>query len=181
MEKIRSNRRNFLIQSSVAAVATALGVSTSSGRSFAAAPYTAQTNPKAFLGKIAPHIFLSMAACTIALKKATHPLVKKFTTFEMAETKALSDILREMGAGTPPMNARGEQVLKDLQTESGKAFDLRFLSAQAEAHAALEDLTVSFLKSPGEDKHAKHLAMATLPAIREHLDHCKMLLAEAAK
>ncbi|WP_129715877.1 DUF4142 domain-containing protein [Pedobacter sp. SYP-B3415] len=184
MKKIASTRRRFLFQSSVAAVATTLGVTSSFNFSANAAGTSdgvLADTPKEYLTKIAPHVFLSLATSTIAVKKASHELVKKFAGFEMTETKGFSQILQEMGVPAPPMTPKGEQVLKDMQKETGKAFDLRFLSAQAETHAALEDLTAAFLRSPGDDKHTKHVAMAALPAIREHLDHCKMLLALAAK
>ncbi len=125
---------------------------------------------------------VSLMACEIAVTKASNDLVLEFANFELREQQGMAKILEEMHTPKPEIDAHGKRMLDTLRnTPRGAEFDRAFITGQLHAHQYLRDLGDSFVKNSAgatsaKERHGRHIAMATLPAIREHLVHCRHIL-----
>lgn len=122
---------------------------------------------------------MSLMASQTAEGKADNDKVKEFATFEVAEQTAVGQVLKEMKTPKPPMSAKDQATLEQLKSLDGADFDKAYVQASLDTHEKLEDLTENYLKtkasSPAE-QHAHHLAMVTLPTIKQHIAQAKEIL-----
>lgn len=177
-----SNRRNFLKTSVCGTLAVGVGL--------AAVPHMEAadlvkvstpddkkdvTSEELFrMGVIGP-AGLSLAACKIAVKKATNKNTIEFAGFELAEAVAVTTVLQDLGTPVPEMDAKAKATLAKLESaEKGPAFDQTFIMAQLENHEFLRDHATNYLKETSgktemAEKHGRHLATLALAVFKEHV------------
>ena len=122
---------------------------------------------------------MSLMASEMADDKADNDMVKKFAAFEVDEQKAVGEVLKEMKTPKPAMPAKDQATLDQLKSLDGADFDKAYVQASLDTHEKLKDLTENYLStkasSPAE-QHAHHLAMVTLPTIKQHIAQAKETL-----
>lgn len=121
---------------------------------------------------------IALKASEIAADKADNDKVEEFAEFEVSEQKAISAVLKEMKTKSPATPPDDQAVLDKLKSESNN-FDKAYLQASLDIHEKLQSLTENYLKtkaSNAEEQHAHHLAMVTLPTIKQHIAQSKELL-----
>lgn len=143
-------------------------------------------NEKQFrMGVIGPAT-LSLLTSRIAVDKTTDPAAREFANFELREAIGVTTVLKDMNTPVPPMNATARAILKQIQdTPPGEAFDKAYITAQLANHEYLRDLANSYLaNSAGHrsmaEKHGRHLATLALGLFKEHVVHCKNIMARMA-
>jgi predicted outer membrane protein len=132
---------------------------------------------------------LSLAASRLAATKATDPMVKQFSGWEVAEQETIADILKTMesggkaqGALKPPseadveatLDAEGKSSLDKLKSLKGAEFDKTYVSAQLDGHRKLLTIQEDYLKV-GQDRENLSVAKLARGMIKEHIDHLDML------
>jgi predicted outer membrane protein len=177
-----SNRRNFLKTSVCGTLAVGIGLAAASHLEAAddekvSTPDDKKdvTSEELFrLGVIGP-AELSLAACKIAVNKATNKNTKEFTGFELTEAIAVTTVLKDLGTPVPEMDAKAKATLAKLESaEKGQAFDQAFIMAQLENHEFLRDLATNYLKETSgktdmAEKHVRNLATLALAVFKEHV------------
>lgn len=68
--------------------------------------------------------------------------------------------------------------MQNRSTPRGTQWDRAFMKAQLQTHEYLRDLTEGFVNNSAnvrveKERHGRHIAMASLAAIKEHVVHCK--------
>lgn len=134
---------------------------------------------------------LSLATSRVALEKATDPMVKAFSKWEVAEQETIADILKSMetdgqveGALKPPtqaeveamLDAEGKTMLERLKAAAGAEFDKAYITAQLDGHKKLLTIQEEYVKL-GQNR--EHLSVTKLARgqITEHIDHLQMMTA----
>lgn len=134
---------------------------------------------------------LSLATSRVALEKATDPMVKAFSKWEVAEQETIADILKSMetdekaeGALKPPsqaeveamLDADGKAILDKLKAAAGAEFDKAYIAAQLDGHKKLLTVQEDYHKV-GQNR--EHLSVTKLARgqITEHIDHLQMMTA----
>jgi putative membrane protein len=127
---------------------------------------------------------LSLLLSRIAQTKATHPLLKQFTQFEIAEQETVADVLKAIqtnaapkGAVQAPTDAELMQNLDDAGKASveklqalgvGSEFDRDYIHYQVEGHRKLLDIQEVYLKAP-DNLDQTNIAKLARGMIKEHL------------
>jgi putative membrane protein len=133
---------------------------------------------------------LSLLLSRMAKSKVTHPLLKQFVDFEIAEQETVGDILKATNAAPAgeipsPSDADLMQNLDDAGKASveklralkaGSEFDRDYIRYEIEGHRKLLDIQEVYLKSPDNLDQA-NVAKLARGMIKEHL----VLLAEVDK
>lgn len=151
-----------------------------SGHDYPMAKPGASTEKQFRMGVIGPAT-LSLLTSQIAVDKATDEATREFANFELREAIGVTQVLKEMGTPTPPLNAAARATLKTIkETPKGEAFDKAYIKAQLANHQYLRDLANSYLANSAGRKnmaemHGRHLATLTLGAFKEHVVHCKKI------
>jgi predicted outer membrane protein len=120
----------------------------------------------------------------MAKSKVTHPLLKQFVDFEIAEQETVAGILKAMqtnaapkGTVQAPTDAELMQNLDDAGKASveklragrpGTQFDRDYIRYQVEGHRQLLDIQEVYLKSPDNLDEA-NVAKLARGMIKEHL------------
>ena len=135
---------------------------------------------------------LSLLLSRMAKSKVTHPLLKQFVDFEIAEQETVGGILKAIqtnaapsGATPSPSDADLMQNLDDAGKASveklralkaGSEFDRDYIRYEIEGHRKLLDIQEVYLKSPDNLDQA-NVAKLARGMIKEHL----VLLTEVDK
>jgi putative membrane protein len=127
---------------------------------------------------------LSLLLSRMAQPKVTHPLLKQFAQFEIAEQEAVADVLKAIrtnaaakGTIQAPTDAELTQNLDDsgkasvekLRAEHpGSQYDRDYIRYQVEGHRKLLDIQEVYLKSP-DNLDQTNVAKLAQGMIKEHL------------
>ena len=118
----------------------------------------------------------------LALQKATHPKVKQFAGFEIAEQTAMAQVLTNQPSPPPaPLGDKHAAALKVLQDVSGAEFDRAYVKAQIEGHSELLTIQDAFTLGKGQDTASllatdtAHIATLAKAVIQMHLTLLKDL------
>lgn len=121
-------------------------------------------------------------ASELALQKATHPRVKQFAGFEVAEQTAMGQVLTNQPSPPPaPLGDKHSAALKHLQNASGAEFDKAYVAAQIEGHSELLTIQDAFTLGKGQDTASllatdtAHIATLAKTVIQMHLTLLKEL------
>ncbi|WP_292142361.1 DUF4142 domain-containing protein, partial [Mesorhizobium sp.] len=74
----------------------------------------------------------------------------------------------------PALGPKEQQMLGELKSASGKAFDQKYIKMQTDAHKEAVALFSTYAKS-GDDPAMKEFAKKTLPTLKMHEKHVKEL------
>jgi putative membrane protein len=127
---------------------------------------------------------LSLLLSRIAQPKVTHPLLKQFTQFEIAEQETVADVLKAFKTNAAPkgtIQAPTDAELMQNLDEAGKAsveklraqpagaqFDRDYIRYEVEGHRKLLDIQEVYLKSP-DNLDETNIAKLARGMIKEHL------------
>lgn len=125
---------------------------------------------------------LAKQTSELALQKASHPKVKQFAGFEVAEQTAMAQVLTNQPSPPPaPLGDKHAAVLKSLQDVSGAGFDRAYVNAQIEGHSELLTIQDAFTLGKGQDTASllatdtAHIATLAKAMIQMHLTLLKEL------
>jgi len=119
----------------------------------------------------------------LALEKASSDEVKAFAQQMIDDhTKAgekLAGVLEKSGDPLPPreLAPKHAEVLEQLKTADGKAFDTAYVGAQHDAHVEAVALFTAYAAKP-DDPALGAFATETLPTLKMHLEHVKTMVAK---
>ena len=137
---------------------------------------------------------LSLLLSRMAKSKVTHPLLKQFVDFEIAEQETVGGILKAIQtnaapSGATPSPSEADLMQNRLDLDAGKAsveklralkagseFDRDYIRYEIEGHRKLLDIQEVYLKSPDNLDQA-NVAKLARGMIKEHL----VLLTEVDK
>ncbi len=106
----------------------------------------------------------------LALTQATNPKVKEFAQFEFNEQTTIAQVLTDMNDPKPaPLDPGHAAKLRDLQGQSGKAFDVAYVQGQIAGHQELLSLQQGYLDTAPADLDTKHAAMLARTVIMMHI------------
>ena len=127
---------------------------------------------------------LSLLLSRIAQPKVTHPLLKQFTQFEIAEQETVADVLKAFKTNAAPkgtIQAPTDAELMQNLDEAGKAsveklraqpagaqFDRDYIRYEVEGHRKLLDIQEVYLRSP-DNLDETNIAKLARGMIKEHL------------
>jgi putative membrane protein len=171
----------------------------SAGQAFAQKLSSTAAAPNAMTDADQKHIKETMAYGSLSLllsrmakAKVTHPLLKQFVDFEIAEQETVGDVLKAIqtnaapsGSIPSPSDAELMQNLDDAGKASveklralkaGSDFDRDYIRYEIEGHRKLLDIQEVYLKSP-DNLDQTNVAKLARGMIKEHL----VLLAEIDK
>ncbi|MBV8512038.1 MAG: DUF4142 domain-containing protein [Xanthobacteraceae bacterium] len=126
---------------------------------------------------------LALASSQLALQKASHPKVKEFAQFEIAEQETVADVMKSLTSEqptrtvNPPSEAEVKQnmtppashQLDKLQSaQAGPEFDVAYVQDQADGHGVLLKIHEEYLRV-GRDAGAMNIAKLARTQIKEHL------------
>jgi len=127
---------------------------------------------------------LSLLLSRAALPKVTHPLLKQFAQFEIAEQETVADVLTAMQMNAAPkgtvqapsdaelmqnLDAAGKASVEKLRAErSGSQYDRDYVRYQVEGHRKLLDIQEVYLKTP-DNLDQTNVAKLARGMIKEHL------------
>lgn len=142
-------------------------------------------NDADFRTGIMPRVQLSLLTSQLAVDKALLKSVKEFAGFELMETMALVEVLKDMGTPVPDLCEEHHALLSRLKTLEGNNFDKVYLEAELVYHKFLRDLAQSYLNnsdgtSSAIDRETRHLATIALFAFKEHIILCKRIFSEVS-
>lgn len=162
------NRRDMIATLSGVAATSALLVA-SRGSAFAQAPGPTLSQPKYKTETLMAGTFAKQTS-QLALAQATHPKVKEFAQFEVAEQTTIAQALTDLNNPPPaPLDAKHKGLLTQLQGMSGKAFDTAYVQGQIEGHQELLNIQQSFLNGVPVNHDSRHIAMLARTVIQMHL------------
>ena len=125
---------------------------------------------------------LAKQTSELALQKASHPKVKQFAGFEVAEQTAMAQVLTNQPSPPPaPLGDKHAAALKVLQDVSGAEFDRAYVKAQIEGHSELLTIQDAFTLGKGQDTASllatdtAHIATLAKAVIQMHLTLLKEL------
>ena len=127
---------------------------------------------------------LSLLLSRIAQPKVTHPLLKQFTQFEIAEQETVADVLKAIQTNAAPKGTiqapTDAEVMQNLD-EAGKAsveklraqpagaqFDRDYIRYEVEGHRKLLDIQEVYLRAP-DNLDQTNVAKLARGMIKEHL------------
>ena len=127
---------------------------------------------------------LSLLLSRVAKSKLTHPLLKQFVDFEIAEQETVADVLKAFktnaapkGTIQAPIDAELMQNLDDAGKASveklralraGSEFDRDYIRYEVEGHRKLLDIQEVYLRSP-DNLDETNIAKLARGMIKEHL------------
>jgi putative membrane protein len=131
---------------------------------------------KEFNTSVVAPVQLSLATSKIAVDNATAKNVKEFAGFELAESIALTTILKDLGTLIPAMEEKDKAAFAEIESaEAGMEFDKLYIKVQLNNHRMLRDLSEEYLKEAptenldNEESTGKHLAILALTVFNEHV------------
>ena len=131
---------------------------------------------KEFHDSLVAPVQFSMSASKIAVDRAANNRVKEFAGFELAETTAITAVLKTMETIFPEMDEETKKSFAIIEsTAAGNAFDKLYIRSQLKNHRLLRDLTEDYLnEAPKEqldkiESEDKLIATLILPFLEEHV------------
>ena len=131
---------------------------------------------KEFHDSLVAPVQFSMSASKIAVDRATNNRVKEFAGFELAETTAITAVLKTMETIFPEMDEETKKSFGIIEsTAAGDEFDKLYLQSQLKNHRLLRDLTEDYLNEAPTDQldkieaEDKLIATLILPFFEEHV------------
>lgn len=135
---------------------------------------------------------LSLLLSRMAKSKVTHPLLKQFVDFEIAEQETVGDVLKAIRTNAAPsgsipspsdadlmqnLDDAGKASVEKLRAlKAGSDFDRDYIRYEIEGHRKLLDIQEVYLRSP-DNLDQTNVAKLARGMIKEHL----ALLAEIDK
>ena len=115
----------------------------------------------------------------LAVAQAIHPKVKQFAQFEVNEQTAMAQVLTDVNNPPPvPLDAQHAALLQQLQSQSGKGFDIAYIQGQIVGHQQLLNIQQTFLNSILTGNDDEHIAVLARVVIQMHLTMLQDLQAE---
>ena len=127
---------------------------------------------------------LSLLLSRAAKPNLTHPLLKQFADFEIAEQETVADVLKAFEANAPAkgtvqpptdselmrnLDEAGKASVEKMRTEqSGAQYDRDYIRYEIEGHRKLLDIQDVYLKSP-DNLDETNIAKLARGMIKEHL------------
>jgi predicted outer membrane protein len=106
----------------------------------------------------------------LALARATHPKVKQFAQFEVAEQTTVAQVLTDSAnPSPPPLDPQHTALLRQLQGQTGKAFDVAYVQGQIAGHRELLNIQQALLNGTPTSRDEEHIAMLARTVIMMHL------------
>ena len=101
-------------------------------------PAFAQSNPDEYVALTLEGGLFAKMSSELALKKSSNDVIKGFAELEIAEQKAVAEVLAAAG-GKPPADVDGEEkvLMEKLMGLEGAAFDAAYLDGQIKGHEEL--------------------------------------------
>jgi putative membrane protein len=127
---------------------------------------------------------LSLLLSRMAKPKVTHPLLKQFVDFEIAEQETVADVLKAFKTNAAPkgtiqaptdaelmqnLDEAGKASVAKMRTaQSGAEYDRDYIRYEVEGHRKLLDIQEVYLRSP-DDLDETNIAKLARGMIKEHL------------
>jgi putative membrane protein len=106
----------------------------------------------------------------LATTQAVHPRVRQFAVFEVDEQTAMAQVLTDVNNPRPvPLDAQHAALLQQLQSQSGKTFDLAYIQGQIVGHQQLLNIQQAFLNGTLTGNDDEHIAVLARVVIQMHL------------
>jgi len=127
-----------------------------------------------FLDKAAASNQFEIQSSQLALQKSTNSTVKKVAQMIINDHQAAGAKLKALAAtyGAVPstqINTQQQQLIQTLRGQSGKNFDLVYLTQQVAAHNEAINLFTSYSQpASAADAAVRQFAAQTLPALKAH-------------
>lgn len=121
-----------------------------------------------------------VASGEIVQQKSENAQVKQFAQQLVQDhtdaNNQLVQAAQQAGTSVPSVTLQKKHgdIISDLRRQSGDQLDRRFVNAQITAHQETIQLFDKYSKE-GDNAQIKQFAQATLPKLRQHLDHAKEL------
>jgi len=131
---------------------------------------------KEFNSRLMAPAQLSLATSKIAIEKIQNSSAKEFAGFELAETTAITTVLKSIGVLAPEMDEESKSIFSKIESAVlGPEFDKLYIESQLKNHQLLRDLTEDYLnEAPSgnldqEESQGKYLATLALTMFNEHV------------
>jgi putative membrane protein len=127
---------------------------------------------------------LSLLLSRAAKPKVTHPMLKQFVDFEIAEQETVADVLKAIQTNAAPsgstpspsdadlmknLDDAGKASVEKLRAlKAGSEFDRDYIRYQVEGHRKLLDIQEVYLKAP-DNLDETNVAKLARGMIKEHL------------
>ena len=127
---------------------------------------------------------LSLLLSRMAKPKVSHPLLKQFVDFEIAEQETVADVLKAIQTNAAPsgsipspsdaelmqnLDAAGKASVEKLRAQqAGAQFDRDYIRYEVEGHRKLLDIQEVYLKAP-DNLDQTNVAKLARGMIKEHL------------
>ena len=127
---------------------------------------------------------LSLLLSRMAKPKVSHPLLKQFVDFEIAEQETVADVLKAIQTNAAPsgsipspsdaelmqnLDEPGKASVEKLRAmKAGSEFDRDYIRYEVEGHRKLLDIQEVYLKSP-DNLDETNVAKLARGMIKEHL------------
>lgn len=118
---------------------------------------------------------VALETSRIAQSRARNPMVRQFATFEVEEQTGISQVLNElMPMAPPPPSPADRQMMQQLASLNGAAFDRMYLTGAIDVHQRLRQVQETYL-SQGRNMHNRHIATLARGRILEHITEAQNL------
>ena len=127
---------------------------------------------------------LSLLLSRMAKPKVSHPLVKQFVDFEIAEQETVADVLKAIQTNAAPsgtipspsdaelmqnLDEAGKASVEKLRAmKAGSEFDRDYIRYEVEGHRKLLDIQEVYLRAP-DNLDETNVAKLARGVIKEHL------------
>lgn len=163
------DRRNALLTLS-GILATSAFIATPARQTFAQTNRTTPLGPVQYKARTLSVGSFAKQSSELALSKATHPKIKQFAQFEVAEQTTIAQVLTNENNPPPaPLDSQHAALMHQLQEQSAKAFDVAYLQDQIAGHRELLNIQQDFLSGTPPDRDQEHIAMMARTVIQMHL------------
>jgi putative membrane protein len=106
----------------------------------------------------------------LAVAQAIHPRVRQFAQFEVNEQTAMAQVLTDVNNPPPvPLDVQHAALLQQLQSQSGKLFDIAYIQGQIVGHQQLLNIQQAFLNAILTGNDDEHIAVLARVVIQMHL------------
>jgi len=128
-----------------------------------------------FLDKAAASNQFEIQSSQLALQKSTSSAVKKVAQKIITDHQTAGARLKTLAAGygavpSSQINTQQQQLIQTLRGQTGKNFDLVYLTQQVAAHNEAINLFTSYSQpASAADAAVRQFAAQTLPALKAHL------------
>jgi putative membrane protein len=123
----------------------------------------------------------SLRVSQLAVQNATHPHVKQFAEFEVAEQTTVAQVLTEDAVPQPlALDPREAELMGQLEAQSGKDFDAQYIHTQIIGHQQLLNIQQAYLNGAMAGQQYEPIAVLARMVIQMHLTMLQDLQNEVA-